>query len=66
MLTREIVSAGHVTRFTVTRSSQGWDVREELDTRVVRNVHLEDWHRVERAIQQFEQSQRPQPAVLTE
>lgn len=56
MLTREIVSAGHVTRITVTRSSQGWDVREELDTRVVRNVHLEDWHRVERAIQKFEQS----------
>jgi len=56
MLTREIVSDGHVTRFTVTRSNQGWDVREEHDTTIVRKLHLEDWHRVERAIQKFEQS----------
>jgi hypothetical protein len=57
MLTREIVSDGHVTRFTVTRGPQGWDVREERDTTIVKRLHLEDWHRVERAIHAFEQSQ---------
>ena len=56
MLTREFVSAGRISRFTVTRCPQGWHVHEELDTTVVRSQNLEDWHRVERAIQKFEQS----------
>ena len=61
MLTREIVSDGHVTRFTVTRTAQGWDIREEHDTTVVRSQHLEDWHRVERAISKFDQSRTHHP-----
>ena len=56
MWTREFVSAGRISRFTVTRSPQGWHIREEHDTTVVRSRHLDDWHRVERAIQTFEQS----------
>ena len=59
MLTREFVSAGRISRFTVTRSPQGWHVHEEVDTTVVRSQNFEDWHRVERAIQQFEQSRPP-------
>jgi len=54
MLTREFVSAGHISRFTVTRSPQGWHIREEHDATVVRSQNLEDWHRVERALQNFE------------
>jgi hypothetical protein len=61
MFTREFVSAGRISRFTVTRGPQGWHVREEHDTTVVRSLNLEDWHRVERAIQRFEQS-RPERA----
>ena len=41
---------------TVTRSEAGWEVREEQDDRVVRDIKYTDWHRVERAIQMFELS----------
>jgi hypothetical protein len=60
MLTREFTHAGHTDRFTVTRSQAGWDVREERDNNVVRRISYQDWHRVERAIQVFEFSRRPQ------
>jgi len=58
MLTREFESAGHVDRFTVTRSAAGWDVREERDNQVVRQTNYQDWHRVERAMQVFELARR--------
>jgi hypothetical protein len=32
----------------------GWDVREERDSRVVRQITYRDWHRVERVMQAFE------------
>jgi hypothetical protein len=54
MLTREFVQDGHTKRVTVTRSEAGWEVREERDDRVVRDIKYTDWHRVERAIQMFE------------
>ena len=56
MLTREYTSAGHVTRFTITKSRTGWDVREERDDTVVKHANYSDWHRVERAMQVFELS----------
>ena len=37
-------------RVTVTRSPQGWEVREERDNVVVRSATYTDWHRVERLI----------------
>jgi hypothetical protein len=58
MLTREYTHAGHVNRVTITRASAGWDVREERDDTVVRQVNYTDWHRVERAIQVFELSRQ--------
>jgi hypothetical protein len=58
MLTREYAHAGHVDRFTVTRSHVGWDVREERDNHIVRQVNYQDWHRVERAMQAFELARR--------
>ena len=37
----------------VDTGSSGWEVREEQDTRVVRIVRYDDWHRVERALLHF-------------
>jgi hypothetical protein len=36
-----------------TRAAGGWDVFEEQDRRVVREVHYDDWHRVERQLNVF-------------
>ena len=36
-----------------TRAAGGWDVLEEQDRRVVREVHYDDWHRVERQLNVF-------------
>lgn len=50
MFSRSLTQAGHVQRFFISPSGDhGWDVREERDSRVVRHIHLTDWHRVERA-----------------
>ena len=54
MYARLFKKATQTRRFTVTDSgSAGWEVREEQDTRVVRSVCYDDWHRVERAILNF-------------
>lgn len=50
MFIRELRQAGHVRRFSITQSSgEGWEVREERDSQLVRAVQYRDWHRVERA-----------------
>jgi len=54
MLSVERHQSGHVERAVVTRTSKGWDFREEHDDRVVRERTFTDWHRVERAMQLFE------------
>ena len=56
ILERCLVNHGHLHRFIVNHDSTGWDVREEEDAIVIREVHLDDWHRVERAVQRFEQT----------
>lgn len=38
---------------TVTKSVDGWEVRETHDREVIRTQHYSDWHRVERAVQVF-------------
>jgi hypothetical protein len=38
-----------VRRFSIAVTTSGWEVREERDAQVVRSVHYQDWHRVERA-----------------
>jgi hypothetical protein len=53
MFSSELTQDGHTRRLTITRSSAGWEVREEHDSRVVRTVNCSDWHRVERARQMF-------------
>jgi hypothetical protein len=38
-----------VRRYSILTTDSGWEVREERDSEVVRQVHYQDWHRVERA-----------------
>jgi hypothetical protein len=50
MFTKELRQAGHVRRFTISEApEEGWEVREEQDSQLVRRTHYRDWHRVERA-----------------
>jgi hypothetical protein len=39
----------HTQRFTIEPTASGWEVREEHDSRIVRQRYYQDWHRVERA-----------------
>jgi hypothetical protein len=51
MFTKELTQAGHIRRFTIREAGgHGWEVREEQDSRIVRRVRYNDWHRVERAL----------------
>ena len=36
-------------RYSILATDAGWEVREERDSEVVKLVHYQDWHRVERA-----------------
>ena len=36
-------------RYSIHITEVGWEVREERDSKVVKKVHYQDWHRVERA-----------------
>jgi hypothetical protein len=38
------------TLLTVSRESDGWEIREVKDSQVVRLVRMSDWHRVERVL----------------
>jgi hypothetical protein len=47
-------SRNHERRYTVSTHAEGWEARVEHD-REVRQVHqYHDWHRVERALSEFE------------
>ena len=51
MFAKELRQAGHTKRFSVSDAgSEGWEVRVEQDSHVVRRVCYTDWHRVERAL----------------
>jgi hypothetical protein len=55
MFTRAVTHSGHVRRFTVSDLGQdGWEVRVEHDSAVVRQLCYSDWHRVERALGMME------------
>lgn len=36
-------------RYSIAATDTGWEVREERDSKIVRKVNYQDWHRVERA-----------------
>jgi hypothetical protein len=46
-------NAEHTCRYSIRSTKTGWEVREELDSKVVRQTQYQDWHRVERARQVF-------------
>ena len=56
MITKERQQAGHIEKFTITRSERGWNVREEHDRQVVHSATYTDWHRVERAMDAFDRA----------
>jgi hypothetical protein len=52
MFAKELKQAGHTKRFTISNAgAEGWEVREEQDSHIVKQVFYQDWHRVERAAQ---------------
>jgi len=54
MYSRNFRRAAQTKHFSITDTgSSGWEVREEQDSRVVRIVRYDDWHRVERALLHF-------------
>jgi hypothetical protein len=53
-LTRDLINDVHVHRLVVTRDLEGWEVREEEDSTILRRTRREDWHRVETDIQLFD------------
>jgi hypothetical protein len=51
MFTKELTHAGHIRRFIISEAGQqGWELRVEQDSDVLRSVRYTDWHRVERAL----------------
>lgn len=56
MLERYLVNQDHVRHLIVTHDVTGWDVREEEDAVLIHRTHHDDWHRVERAVQLFDQA----------
>ncbi len=51
---RNLVSEGHTVRFVIDdRQGAGWEVVEERDRHVVRQVRYDDWHRGERRREAF-------------
>ena len=54
MFAKELRQEGHTRRFSIKdRGPDGWEVREEQDDRVLKQVCYTDWHRVERALSVF-------------
>jgi len=54
MFAKELRHAGHIRKFSIRDAgAAGWEVRDEQDDRVLKNVRYTDWHRVERALNMF-------------
>ncbi|HEY3885088.1 MAG TPA: hypothetical protein VGL62_07770, partial [Vicinamibacterales bacterium] len=56
MFVKELSQAGHTRKFSINKTqAQGWEIRDERDDRVVKQVCYTDWHRVERALERFQE-----------
>jgi hypothetical protein len=54
MFAKELKRGRHTRRFVVRDAGPaGWEVREERDDEVLKEVRYTDWHRVERAVAVF-------------
>jgi hypothetical protein len=59
MFTLRLCHETHTRQFQISDAgSAGWEVREEVDSEVIRVAHYFDWHRVERAQREFERHVR--------
>ena len=47
--TRTLQHLDHTMHYSIVTTDEGWELREEHDSRLVRQAHFQDWHRVERA-----------------
>ena len=46
---RTLQHLDHTMHYSIVTTDEGWELREERDSRLVRQAHFQDWHRVERA-----------------
>lgn len=46
---RTLQHLDHTMHYSIVTTGEGWELREERDSRLVRQAHFQDWHRVERA-----------------
>jgi len=46
--TKQLQYLDHTRRYSISVTADGWEVREERDSEVVRQAQYHDWHRVER------------------
>jgi len=54
MFAKELYRAGHTRKFSIRDLGvSGWEVRDEQDDCVLKQVRYTDWHRVERALNMF-------------
>ena len=54
MFAKELHKDQHVRRFLIQdKGHDGWEIREEQDDQVLRQICYTDWHRVERALLGF-------------
>lgn len=37
----------HTLHYSIVTTDEGWELREERDSQLVRQMHFQDWHRVE-------------------
>ena len=54
VMDRQMSAEGHTFRIGIELAVSGWNVCQEVDARVVRVDHYDDWHRAERAVQRLE------------
>ena len=47
--TQKLQHLDHTLHYSIVSTDEGWELREERDSQLVRQAHLHDWHRVERA-----------------
>jgi hypothetical protein len=47
--TKKLQLLDHTRHYSIAVTDDGWEVREERDSEVVRQARYQDWHRVERA-----------------
>jgi hypothetical protein len=49
LFVKQLKQAGKMVRFSILPAQGGWEIREEADSEILRQVKVSDWHRVERA-----------------